>query len=186
LTRALDDLKAVQGSKHVDLYVLDMYFPREGKNTPEELTKLGKAWDEFRRAERALRGVLSGLGQSLEGGLKLAKEVESRGWHSRTPFVFFTRKGNLLDAITAYEQSGALAVVKKPDPRDEFDESNRGEAYDKAMVDNKNSLVMAFDATIHKGSFWYRHKDHIAGFVTGVFSSTFVAIAGWLFAKWAS
>ena len=76
--------------------------------------------------------------------------------------------------------------MKKPDPRDEFDESNRGEAYDKAMVDNKNPLVMAFDSAIHKGNFWYRHKDHIAGFVTGVLSSTFVAIAGWLFAKWAS
>jgi hypothetical protein len=73
--------------------------------------------------------------------------------------------------------------VKKPDPRDEFDESNRGEAYDKAMVDNKNPLVMAFDSAIHKGNFWYRHKDHIAGFVTGVLSSTFVAIAGWLFCQ---
>jgi hypothetical protein len=60
--------------------------------------------------------VLSDLGQGIEGGLKLAKEVTSRSWHSRTPFVFFTRKGNLLDAITAYEHSEALSVIKKPDP----------------------------------------------------------------------
>lgn len=185
LTRALDDLKAVQGSKRVDLYVLDMYFPREGTNSPQELAKLGQAWDKFRKAERALRKVLSDLGQGIEGGLKLAKEVTSRSWHSRTPFVFFTRKGNLLDAITACEHSEALSVIKKPDPRDDFDEASRSEAYDRAMIEDKSSLIRAFDSAIHRGSFWYRHKDHIHGFITGIASSVVVSIGTWLIAKWA-
>jgi len=178
--RALDDLKKVQGSKRVDLYVLDMYFPREGTNTSEELFKLGQAWDGFRKAETALRKVLSDLGQSLEGGLRLANEVKSRGGHTRTPFVFFTRKGNLLDAITAYEHTEALSIIKKPDPRVDFDESNRSDAYDRAMIEDKNSLIRAFDSAIHRGSFWYRHKDHIQGFISGIASSAVV----WFITRW--
>jgi hypothetical protein len=180
LTRALNDLKTVQGSRRVDLYVLDMYYPREGTNSPEELARLGQAWDKFREADRALRKVLSDLGQSIEGGLKLAKEIGSRGLHSRTPFVFFTRKGNLLDAITAYEHSEALSVIKKPDPRDDFDESSRSVAYDKAMIADKSSLTRAFDSAIHRGGFWFRHKHHIEGFIIGIASSLLV----WLLTRW--
>lgn len=180
LTRALDDLKSVQGSKRVDLYLLDMYFPREGTNSSEELSKLGQAWDKFRKAEGELRNVLSDLGQSIEGGLKLANEVKSRGWHTRMPFVFFTRKGNLLDAITAYEHTEALSVIKKPDPRGDFGDSNRSDAYDRAMIEDKNSLIRAFDSAIHRGSAWYRHKGHIQGFIIGIASSAVV----WFITKW--
>jgi hypothetical protein len=88
--------------------------------------------------------------------------------------VFFTRKGNLLDAITAYEHTEALSVIKKPDPRDDFDESNRSDAYDRAMIEDKNSLIRAFDSAIHRGSFWFRHKNHIQGFISGILSSAVV------------
>jgi CheY-like chemotaxis protein len=40
LTRALDDLEQVQSSRHVDLYVLDMYFPREGQTLPKNYSNL--------------------------------------------------------------------------------------------------------------------------------------------------
>lgn len=183
LTRALNDLKTVQGSTRVDLFVLDMYFPREGTNTPEELSKLGQAWDQFRRAEAALRTVLTDLGQGIEGGLKLANEVKSRGWHAKTPFVFFTRKGNLLDAITAYEQTEALSVIKKSDPRDQFDETNRSDAYDKAMIDDSSSLVRALNSAIRRASFSYRHKAHIQGFLIGIASSGMASAAGWVIAR---
>src|SRR5262249_33650056 len=97
LTAALADLKA-QGRRRVDLYVLDMYFPNEGMNTPEELSRLGKAWDDFCTAEDALKNILAELGQSFAGGRALATQITSRGFFTKTPFVFFTRKGNLLDA----------------------------------------------------------------------------------------
>lgn len=180
LTSALDDLKIVQGNKRVDLYVLDMYYPKEETNTSEELSNLGQAWDRFRKAEAALRKVLSDLGQSVEGGLTLANEVKSQGWGMRMPFVFFTRKGNLLDAITAYEGTEALCVIKKPDPREEFDHSNRSDAYDRAMIEDKDHLIRAFDRAIQRGGFWYRHKAHLQGFVSGIASSMLV----WLVAKW--
>jgi hypothetical protein len=204
VTRALDDLKTVQDAnsswarrlwahhvkdlicgRRVDLFVLDMYFPREGKNSPEELAELDKAWDQFRKAERSLRKVLSDLGQDIDGGLRLAKEVKSRGWHSRTPFVFFTRKGNLLGAITAYEHTDALAVVKKPDPREGFDELHRSAVYDNAMIEDKTSLTRAFDSAIHKASFRYRYKGHIEGFITGFASSLLVWVVTWLLPRWA-
>jgi CheY-like chemotaxis protein len=122
---ALDDLEKVQGSRRVDLYVLDMYFPRQGPNSPEELSRLGEAWDDFRKAEADLKVVLHQLGQDFDGGRKLAEQVSPGGSFTRKPFVFFTRKGNLIDAITAYEHTRALSVIKKPDPREQFDEANR-------------------------------------------------------------
>jgi hypothetical protein len=184
LASALDDLEDVQGNKYVDLYVLDMYFPREGTNTAEELSKLGQAWDRFRKAEADLRKVLSRLGQSIEGGLTLANEVKSQGWDTRTPFVFFTRKGNLLDAITAYEHTDALSIIKKPDPRDDFDDSNRSDAYDRAMIEDKDHLIRAFDRAIQRAGFWYRHKGHLEGFIIGFISGIASSMLVWLATKW--
>jgi hypothetical protein len=50
--------------------------------------------------------------QTIDGGRRLAQRAKSQG----RQFVFFTRKGNLVDAIDAYENIGALSVIKKPDP----------------------------------------------------------------------
>lgn len=179
LTAALADLKA-QGRKRVDLYVLDMYFPNEGMNTREELSRLGKAWDGFCTAEDALKNILAELGQSFAGGRALATQITSRGFFTKTPFVFFTRKGNLLDAIEAYEHTGALSVIKKLDPRQPVDEAQRTQAYDEAMIKNSDSLIRALESAIHRGSFWYKYKAEFLAFFIGVASSALVGfITGW-------
>ena len=157
LAVAKDDLKR-QGRRHVDLFVLDMYFPNEGMNTPAELSKLGKAWDKFCSAEDDLKKVLAELGQSFAGGRALAKQITSRRFLAKARFVFFTRKGNLLDAIEAYEHTGALSVIKKPDPRQPVSESERTQAYDDAMITNSGALIRALESAIHRASFWYRYK----------------------------
>jgi response regulator RpfG family c-di-GMP phosphodiesterase len=180
LTMALEDLKA-QGRRRVDLYVLDMYFPNEGMNTPEELSKLGKAWDAFCTAEDALKSVLAELGQNFAGGRALATQITSRSLFTRKPFVFFTRKGNLLDAIEAYERTGALSVIKKPNPRQPVDEAQRTQAYDDAMVDNRDFLIRALESAIHRGGLWYEYKAEFLAFFVGVASSALVGfITGWL------
>lgn len=171
--KALEDLKT-QGRRHVDLYVLDMYLPNEGINTSEELSKLGKAWDAFCTAEDALKTVLAELGQSSAGGRALARQISSRRSFARTPFVFFTRKGTLLDAIEAYEHTGALSVIKKPDPRQPVDEAHRTKAYDDAMIENRDALIRDFESAIHRASLWYKYKAQLPGFVSGVVSSAFV------------
>ncbi len=97
-------------SRHVDLYVLDMYYPTGGSSSDAQLSKLGKAWDEFRAAEAVFKRLLAELGQDFAGGRALAKQISSQRSLVATPFVFFTRKGNRLDAIEAYEHIKALSV----------------------------------------------------------------------------
>jgi len=80
--KALEDLKT-QGRRHVDLYVLDMYFPNEGINTSEELSKLGKAWDAFCTAEELSKPSLLNWGRVLREAApwrdRSAPDVLSRG-----------------------------------------------------------------------------------------------------------
>jgi hypothetical protein len=97
-------------SRHVDLYVLDMYSSTGGFSSDAQLSKLGKAWDAFRAAEAVFKRLLAELGQDFAGGRALAKQISSQRSLVATPFVFFTRKGNLLDAIEAYEHIEALSV----------------------------------------------------------------------------
>lgn len=172
LAQALENLRQMRGDEHVDLFVLDMYFPREEKNKPEELVELGLAWENFRKSEAAFKVVLSKLGQDFEGGRNLAREVNSRNRFTKTPFVFFTRKGNLLDAITAYENLGALSVIRKPDPRVEIQEKDRETAYDQAILDNKDSLIIAIDSAIRRGGYLFRYRGIVAAFFVGLVSST--------------
>ena len=153
-----------------------MYFPRGRLNTPEELSKLGRAWDGFRKAEAALKGVLHELEQDFEGGINLASQVRSRSFFAKRPFVFFTRKGNLLDAIKAYEKTEALSVIKKPDPREEFDSSNRRSVYDNAMNESRDALIRHFDSAIHRSGRWYRYKNYLFTFLGGVAASITAAI----------
>ncbi|MDP6636994.1 MAG: hypothetical protein QGG42_19000 [Phycisphaerae bacterium] len=176
LNTALDDLhKSTPGKP--DLFVLDMYFPIDGNNTDAELDDLGKKWDEFRSAERAMREVLGRLGQSFKGGRDLAEQV-IKGGIRRSPFVFFTRKGNLVDAIDAYENVGAISVMKKPDPRsmEDLDGPKRTKAYDEAMKENAENIARALEAAIHKASFLYKYKSTIIAFFVGAASS----VAAWL------
>lgn len=110
LTRAVRDLRRTYAGK-IDLFVLDMYFPTK-VNDDADREKLDRTWENFCVADNELKTVLANLEQTLKGGRKLAEQAKSR----RTPFVFFTRKGNLNDAIEAYEDIKALSVIKKPDP----------------------------------------------------------------------
>jgi hypothetical protein len=110
ISRAMRDLKKTYKGK-VDLFVLDMYFPTK-VNSDEERELLDQTWEKFCAAENELKTVLAKLEQTIQGGRKLAKKVTTQ----RGQFVFFTRKGNLNDAIEAYEDIEALSVIKKPDP----------------------------------------------------------------------
>ena len=94
-----------------DLFVLDMYFPTK-VNTDADRAALDQKWEDYCAAEGKWKTALLQLGQSLKGGRALAKQVRSLGKR----FVFITRKGNLNDGIEAYEQIGALSVIRKPDP----------------------------------------------------------------------
>jgi hypothetical protein len=116
----------------VNLYVLDMYYPRGTTNTPEQRAQLAKTWSDFCKSNRKLKEVLTNLDQSFDGGRELADQVKRRGFVRTPPFVFFTRKGNLEDAVMAYEQVKAVAVIKKPDP---WDDDTSEEAKDTALYD---------------------------------------------------
>jgi hypothetical protein len=188
LGEALNDLKA-QGkrrffsllppSRHVDLFVLDMYYPTGGSSSDAQLSKLGKAWDEFRAAEAVFKRVLAELGQDFSGGRTLAKQISSQRPLVATPFVFFTRKGNVSDAIEAYEHTKALSVIKKPDPKLPVNESERRQAYDRAMIDNRDNVLRALEHALHRANSWYRHRGLLSGIVIGVAGSAIFALVAW-------
>jgi hypothetical protein len=110
ISRAMRDLKKTYNGK-VDLFVLDMYFPTK-VNSDAERELLDQTWEKFCATENELKTVLAKLEQTIQGGRKLAHEVKKQ----RSQFVFFTREGNLNDAIEAYEDIRAISVIKKPDP----------------------------------------------------------------------
>jgi hypothetical protein len=181
---ALNDLK-VQGKRRFfgicspsgpDLFVLDMYYPKEGTTSEAQLLKLGRAWDEFRVAETALKQVLGDLNQDFSGGRLLAKQISSRSLLTTTPFVFFTRKGNLIDAIEAYEDTKVLSIIKKPDPEPPVNEAERKQAYDRAMIDHRDNIVRALEYALHRASFWYRYRKFLSGVFTGVAASAMFSL----------
>jgi hypothetical protein len=183
---ALNNLKG-QGKRRLlgllppsrpDLFVLDMYYG--GSSSDVQLAKLDKAWDEFRAAEAVFKKTLAELGQSFSGGRALAQQVSSQHPLVATPFVFFTRKGTLLEVIEAYEQTKALSVIKKPDPELPVNESERRQAYDRAMIDNRDNVLRALEHALHRASFRYRHGGVLSGIFIGVVASAiFAAIAWW-------
>jgi hypothetical protein len=147
--QAEHDLQKTHDGK-VDLFVLDMYFPTK-ENTYADRKELHKKWEEFCIAENALKTVLTKMGQTLNGGRKLARQAKSR----KAQFVFFTRKGNLDDATEAYEEVGALSVIKKPDPdipnkpRSKIQIKN---ARDKAMKNQAYQIVGKINSAIDRAS----------------------------------
>jgi hypothetical protein len=156
----------------VNLYVLDMYYPRGTTNTPEQRAQLAKTWSDFCKSNRKLKEVLTNLDQSFDGGRELADQVKRRGFVRTPPFVFFTRKGNLEDAVMAYEQVKAVAVIKKPDP---WDDDTSEEAKDTALYDSRETIIRKLQAAITSASFVYQHKEAILssliGFITGVLAN---------------
>lgn len=72
-------------------------------------------------------------------------------------------------------------MIKKPDPRQPVDEAQRTQAYDDAMVDNRDFLIRALESAIHRGGLWYEYKAELLAFFVGVASSALVGfITGWL------
>jgi CheY-like chemotaxis protein len=108
--RALQDLRKTHAGKP-DLFVLDMYFPNR-VNTEVERHALDETWEKLCVANNEMSAVLAKMEQTTDGGRRLAQHAKSQ----KRPFVFFTRKGDLAGAIEAYENIGALSVIKKPDP----------------------------------------------------------------------
>jgi hypothetical protein len=162
--------------RKVNLYVLDMYFPMGTTNTPEQRVRLAEAWGNCCKANRQLRTVLAELHQTFDGGRELAVAVRRRSLLRKAPFVFFTRKGNLEDGILAYEQVKPMAVIKKPDPWDETDTSEK--AKDDALFSSRETIGKKLQSAIDNASFYYQHKEAVLAslisFVTGM-------LANWAF-----
>jgi hypothetical protein len=159
--------------RKVNLYVLDTYYPTGTTNTPEQRAKLAEAWGNCCKANQQLRTVLAELHQTFDGGRELATRVKHRGLFRKPPFVFFTRKGNIEDGIVAYEQVKPMAVIKKLDPWDETDTSEK--AKDDALFSSRDTVGKKLQSAIDNASFYYQHKEIVValliGFVTGMLTN---------------
>jgi CheY-like chemotaxis protein len=155
---ALENLRE-QGYGEPDLFVLDMYFPEGPPNTEDELTKLRGAWTKYRTAQAEFMSTLHLLGQTTSGGEALAAEVRKR--YGAPRYVFFTRKGTLEEGLRAL-RTGALDVIKKPDP------SNTGtlgafstEDEDEAFRDKSAEIAAALSQAIRKTDWWWKHHEAV-------------------------
>lgn len=169
------------GDRRADLYVLDMYYPTGTTNTPVQRAKLAAAWGNCCKANRELKIILAELHQTFDGGRELAAQVARRGLVRKSPFAFFTRKGNLEDAIHAYEQLKLkpIAIIKKPDPWDETETSEI--AKDDALLASRDTIRKRLNQAIDNAGFFYRHKETIVAsvlsFVIGILVNS---ISHWL------
>lgn len=140
-----------------DLWVLDLYFPEEGKtNNQNELNEMNER--NFRIAEsvRDYKAFLTSIGQGPKGGLDLLGRCQA----TNAPVVFLTRKGTLEDARECIDR-GAADVFKKPMPPEwPKDRKRAREALDLAMENQKEYLLDKFNLVIrdHKHSRKYRGR----------------------------
>ncbi len=179
--QALQDLRH-QGRKKPDLFLLDLYFPDDGPLTADQIEQIHKERLTFLKAQAKYRSVLSKIGQTSSGGFRIARDLRSR---SRVAISFFTRKGTLDDAISAYEEHGAISVIKKPDP-DPSQAERHGirEAYDLAFKDAAELKAAEIERAIRRSSWWGKHSQTIVGFVMGILTGLvarliWVLVAGW-------
>jgi CheY-like chemotaxis protein len=171
---ALADLKK-SGCKKPDLFLVDLYFPDTGTLPQSALEELHRARGVYLKAEKKFRALLARQGQSSEGGFRIARDL--RKTH-RIGVAFFTRKGTLEDAISAYEDHDAVSVIKKPDPDSEVAADQLPAAYDGAMQNAADLLAGQILRAIRRCSWWGRHRDHVAGLALGVIASL-IATAIW-------
>ena len=159
LDEAMADLRK-SGRERPDLFVLDMYFPDGPFNTEEELSELRAAWDRFQLAQADFTAVRIKLRQTSRGGLRLAEELRLR--HRSGGYVFFTRKATLEEGLAAIRQSGAVAVIKKPDaPPGEGEGRPLMEAYDAAFRDHAQDIAEQLTAAIRRTSWWWNHRASV-------------------------
>jgi DNA-binding NarL/FixJ family response regulator len=185
LDDALADLRKA-GRKKPDLFVLDLYFPQGPRNTPEELSELHEAWDQYNAAQAHLLSVLGKLRQSTRGGEALAEEVWQR-CRSRN-YVFFTRKATLEEGMAALKR-GALSVIKKPDPnRAEVEAGTLTEALDSAFRNRSSEIAGEFSNAIRKATWWWKHSESVCsgliGLVIGYLASVLANMTPALLRAW--
>lgn len=173
ISDAMNELES-HGQKKPDLFVLDLYYPKDSRPTPKQLQILNRERKEFLKAEAKFRKALADLNQSSDGGLDLVKTIRKKYGH--IPYVFFTRKGTLDDAIMVLER-GAMKVMKKPDYNDEENESIPLEkSYDIAFESHVDIISGKIKDTIMMSSWWYKNKKTVGAYLTGILSSL-IAIA---------
>ena len=143
--------------KKPDLWVLDLFFPRNGiTNTSEQLFEMNQRYHQLSESIRNFRSYLEEIGQGSGGGLELLEKCKESG----VPVVFLTRKGTLDDAIQCRDK-GAERVLKKPMPSDwPTDNDKVKDALDQAMLDGSPKLIDYFEDVISKYSHWNRYKHY--------------------------
>lgn len=163
LDLAREDLRS-QGHSSPDLYVLDLYYP-EGGSTPEQLEKLANARKEMLDSQAAFAAVLAKLGQTTQGGFRLAERLSRFG--RRAPFVFFSRKAMVEDVGGALRH-GALAIIKKPDPTaEELTTNPLPTAYDKALARGAHDVARQIEDAFHQSTFGWKYGKTIIGAIIG-------------------
>jgi hypothetical protein len=173
--QALEDLRR-QGRANPDLFLLDLYFPDGAPPSQAGLEKLHKAREKLLKANAEFRALLAKMGQTSEGGFKLARELRRT---SKIGFAFFTRKGILEDAISAYEDLNAVSVIKKTDPDPaEIENVELEEAYDRALKKEAGLVAGKIERALARASWWGRHGSTVIAFVLGVLTSI-IAAAIW-------
>ncbi|MGA2271081.1 MAG: hypothetical protein ABSH44_21645 [Bryobacteraceae bacterium] len=143
------------------------------------MAQLHRAREKFLRAQAEFRSFLAKMGQTSEGGFKIARALAST---SRVPYSFFTRKALLEDAIAAYEDVHAVSVIKKPDPNPSLVAASQDlqDAYDKALEQSSGLVAGQIERAIARSSWWGRHGKTIIGFLLGVAASLVAAVVWWL------
>ncbi len=173
LNAALEDLRR-QGHSSPDLYVLDLYFPQSGSSTQEQLQELAKARKEVLDSQAEFASLLARLGQTTQGGFRLADRLSRFG--RRAPFVFFSRKATVEDVVQALD-FGALRVIKKPDPTaTEMTTGHLPSAYDKALARAAHDVARDIEDAISRSTFWWKHREAVIAFFLGLMSSSVAGV----------
>ncbi|MBL7075606.1 hypothetical protein ISS37_10265 [candidate division KSB1 bacterium] len=174
---ALDDLKK-QGRKRPDIFVLDLYYPMDSRPTEEQLQKLHVERKLYLKAQTKFRTVLAKLNQSSNGGITLAYVIGQN--FKSIPYLFFTRKGTLDDAIHILKTK-ATKIMKKPDPEEKDESLPINEAYDKAFKENAKNIAGEIKEAIIISTWWYKNKKIVIGFIAGILSSLLASVIWSLF-----
>ena len=167
---ALEDLRN-QGRNKPNLFLVDMYQPDVSANTDDEIKELHDAGEAFLKADAQYRSVLAKLRQTSNVGLQMARDLRKRYWFPPA-ICFFTRKGNLEDAIMSYEEVKINSIIKKPDPNP-FDATDLTlkEAYDIAFQQGSENILGRIEKVIRSSSILGRQAERIVFFVLGVLAS---------------
>lgn len=105
-----------QGRKRPDLCLVDLYYPEGPTDSPDPQKELNEARANLLKAEASYYETLAKLRQTTDRGFRNLEQLRAIFRLRRVPIAFFTRKGTLDNAISAYEHSPVTSVIKKPDP----------------------------------------------------------------------